>query len=165
VREADGSIRAARPGEIGEIAITDLHNLACPMIRYITGDQAVAREPGLCRCGRTLMKLGSIEGRVTETLRDGHGRPVGGLVFNILFGVLDHVASKFQVAQKLDGSVVMKVVPSTGDQLPQGAADAIHGFAQKYLPETPFAIEYVDDIPLTSNGKRNVVTVEKSPTA
>ena len=165
VREPDGSVRAARPGEIGEIAITDLHNLACPMIRYVTGDQAVAREGGTCRCGRTLAKLGPIEGRVTETLRDGHGRPVGGLVFNILFGVMDHVASKFQVVQKLDGSVVMKVVPSIGDKLPEGAAAAIRGFAQKYLPATPFSIEYVDDIPLTASGKRNVVTVEKSPTA
>jgi phenylacetate-CoA ligase len=165
VREPDGSVRAAAPGETGEIAITDLHNLACPMIRYITGDLAVAHAPGRCGCGRTLHKLGPVEGRVTETLRDGHGRPVGGLVFNILFGVMDHVARKFQVVQKLDGSVVMRVVPSTGDRLPDGAAAAIRGFATKYLPATPFAIEYVDDIPLTAAGKRNVVTVEKSPAA
>ena len=165
VREPDGSLRAALPGESGELAITDLHNLACPMIRYVTGDVAVAREPGPCRCGRTLPKLGPIEGRVTETLRDGHGRPVGGLVFNILFGVMDHVAKKFQVMQKLDGSVVMRVVPNGSDKLPEGAAAAIRAFAAKYLPAAPFAIEYVDDIPLSASGKRNVVTVEKPPAA
>jgi phenylacetate-CoA ligase len=164
VRDGD-RLRAARPGEAGEIAVTDLHNLACPMIRYITGDMAVAREPSPCACGRTLGKLGSIEGRVTETLRDGHGRPVGGLVFNILFGVLDHVAQKFQVVQKLDGAVVMKVVPNGTATLPDRAVDAIHGFASKYLPATPFTIEYVPDIPLTAAGKRNVVTVEKTPAA
>ena len=68
---------------------TDLHNLACPMIRYVTGDLAVAHDNDApCPCGRNLERIGPIEGRVTETLRDGHGNAVGGLVFNILFGVL-----------------------------------------------------------------------------
>ncbi|MDQ3337649.1 MAG: hypothetical protein M4D80_21005 [Myxococcota bacterium] len=165
VREADGSIRDARPGELGEIAITDLHNLACPMIRYVTGDMAMALAPSSCACGRTLDKVGTIEGRVTETLRDGHGRPVGGLVFNILFGVLDHVARKFQVVQRLDGSVVMKIVPNGGDTLPDSAVDQLRSFASKYLPGTRFEIEYVGDIPLSAAGKRRVVTVEKSSAA
>jgi phenylacetate-CoA ligase len=160
VRDPEGSIRAARPGETGEVAITDLHNLACPMIRYITGDVAVARDDAPCRCGRGLARIGPIEGRVTETLRDGHGRPVGGLVFNILFGVLDHVARAFQVVQRLDGSVVMKVVPNRGDRLPDKARQAIADFASKYLPGAPFEIEYVSAIPLTAAGKRKVVVVE-----
>ena len=77
-----------------------------------------ARATARCACGRSLQRIGPIEGRVTETLRDGRGNAVGGLVFNILFGVMDHVARKFQVVQKLDGSVVMKVVPNDGDRLP-----------------------------------------------
>ncbi|MBA3456307.1 MAG: phenylacetate--CoA ligase family protein [Deltaproteobacteria bacterium] len=161
VREADGTVRTAKPGETGEVAITDLHNLACPMIRYITGDLAVAREYEPCRCGRGLDRIGPIEGRVTETLRDGNGNAVGGLVFNILFGVMSHVARKFQVIQRLDGSVVMKVVPNVGDRLPEAENTKVHEFARKYLPATPFTIEYVDDIPLTAAGKRKVVIVEK----
>jgi phenylacetate-CoA ligase len=162
VQQPDGTVRPARPGESGEVAITDLHNLACPMIRYITGDVAVARDATPCKCGRGLAKLGPIEGRVTETLRDGRGNPVGGLVFNILFGVLDHVAKKFQVIQKADGSVVMKVVPNGGDKLPAKEYRAIYEFAAKYLPATKFMIDYVDDIPLTAAGKRKVVIVEKA---
>lgn len=161
VTEPDGSRRPARPGETGEIAITDLHNLACPMIRYVTGDLAVAAPESRCACGRGLARLGAIEGRVAETMRDGRGNAVGGLVFNILFGVLEHVAEKFQVVQRLDGSVVMKVVAVGGGQLPETAARSLHDFAAKYLPGAPFAIEYVADIPLTSAGKRKVVVVEK----
>jgi phenylacetate-CoA ligase len=165
VREPDGSVRAARPGETGEVAITDLHNLACPMIRYITGDVAVAHAPSRCACGRALSKIGPIEGRVTETLHDGFGNAVGGMVFNVLFGVMDHVARNFQVVQKLDGSVVMRVVPNGGDRLPEKARHAVHAFAAKYLRGTQFALEYVDEIPLTSAGKRKVVVVEKQPRA
>jgi phenylacetate-CoA ligase len=161
VREPDGSTRAARPGETGEVVLTDLHNLACPMIRYVNGDMAVAHAEGPCSCGRSLTKIGPVEGRTTETLRDGRGNAVGGLVFNILFGVMDQVAKKFQVIQKPDGSVVMKVVPTLGDTLPEANSRAIHQFAQKYLPEAPFAIEYVNDIPLTAAGKRKVVVVER----
>jgi phenylacetate-CoA ligase len=161
VRQPDGSTRPARPGEAGEVVITDLHNLACPMIRYVNGDMAVAHADGTCSCGRSLTRIGPVEGRTTETLRDGHGNAVGGLVFNILFGVMDQVAKKFQVVQKPDGRVVMKVVPTLGDALPEANSRAIHQFAQKYLPGAPFAIEYVNDIPLTAAGKRKVVVVER----
>jgi len=162
VRDANGTVRTAKPGETGEVAITDLHNLACPMIRYVNGDLAVARAYEPCPCGRGLARLGPIDGRVTETLRDGQGRAVGGLVFNILLGVIEHAAKQFQVVQKLDGSVVMKVVPmQAGALIPDAARAEIDGFAAKYLPGAPFTIEYVDDIPLSAAGKRRVVVVER----
>jgi len=159
VREADGTTRAAAPGETGEVVITDLHNLACPMIRYLNGDLAVARPDTPCACGRRLDRIGPIEGRLTETLHDGDGNPVGGLVFNILFGVLDDVAQLFQVVQHRDGSIVMKVVP-TGTALPESAERAVRAFAARYLRGVRFAIEYVDHIPLSPSGKRNVVVVD-----
>jgi len=165
VREPDGTVRPARPGETGEVAITDLHNLACPMIRYLTGDAAVARAETSCACGRSLARIGPIEGRVSETLHDGDGNAVGGLVFAVLIGVLDHVARNFQVVQRLDGSVVLRVVPNGGTRLPDKEHRAVHAFAAKYLRHTKFTVEYVDEIPLTPAGKRNVVVVEKQPRA
>jgi phenylacetate-CoA ligase len=161
VREPDGTIRHAQPGETGEVVVTDLHNLACPMIRYVNGDLAVARGDEPCRCGRGLVRIGPIEGRVADTLTDGTGRAVGGLVFNILFGIIGAVARSFQIVQRRDRSVVFKVVPYTGDRLPERETQLIHNYAQRYLPGVPFAIEIVDDIPLTPAGKRRVVVVEK----
>jgi hypothetical protein len=82
-------------------------------------------------------------------------------VFNILFGVMEHVARKFQVVQRTDGSIVMRVVPNGGSRLPDENHRQIHAFAARYLPGAPFAIEYVEDIPLTAAGKRKVVVVER----
>jgi len=161
VRAPDGTVRAARPGESGEVVVTDLHNLACPMIRYVTGDVAVARGDARCACGRGLVRIGPIEGRVTETLHDGQGRPVSGLVFNIVLGVIGGFARSFQVVQRRDRSVVFKVVPFQGDAVPPREAKIIRDYVEKYLPGVPITIEVVRDIPLTAAGKRQPVVVER----
>lgn len=49
------------PGEIGRVVATDLHNYAMPIVRYDTGDYAVAGPP--CPCGRGLPTLERIVGR------------------------------------------------------------------------------------------------------
>ena len=161
VRARDGRLRAARPGESGEVAVTDLHNLACPMIRYVTGDVAVARGDARCACGRGLVRIGPIEGRVTETLHDGQGRAVSGLVFNIVLGVLGGFAKAFQVVQRRDRSVVFKVVPFQGDAVPPREAKIIRDYVEKYLPGVPITIEVVREIPATAAGKRHPVVVER----
>ncbi len=162
VREGE-TVRPARPGEAGEVVVTDLHNLACPMIRYVTGDVAIAHGDTPCACGRGLQKIGPVEGRITETLRDGAGRAVGGLVFNILFGIIGGIAKTFQVVQRADRSVVFKVVPFEGNELPARETSLLLAQAARYLPGVPFSIETVSEIPLTPAGKRRVVVVE-SPT-
>ncbi|HMG56769.1 MAG TPA: hypothetical protein VK601_24880 [Kofleriaceae bacterium] len=161
VREPDGAFRHARAGESGEVVVTDLHNLACPMIRYVTGDLAVARGDARCACGRGLVRIGPVEGRVTETLVDGQGRAVSGLVFNVVLAIVGDNARAFQVVQRKDRSIVLKVVPFRGDGLAERETKILRDYVERYLPGVPIAIEVVDDIPLTAAGKRRPVVVER----
>jgi phenylacetate-CoA ligase len=50
------------PGETGRIIVTALNNRAMPLLRYDTGDLAVAVS-GNCSCNRTLPSFGEIVGR------------------------------------------------------------------------------------------------------
>jgi phenylacetate-CoA ligase len=164
VREPGGKLRHARPGEQGEVVVTDLHNLACPLIRYVIGDLAIARDDRPCACGRTLRRFGPVDGRVAETLRDVHGNPVNGLLFSILFvSLLEHVR-QFQVVQRADGQLLLKVVP-LGDRLAPAAENLSREFVAKYMPGVVMTIEVVADIPLTAAGKRRLVVVEKPAAA
>ena len=53
----------AKPGEMGRIIITDLFNMAMPLIRYELGDMAIAGDNEECTCGCKLPKITKILGR------------------------------------------------------------------------------------------------------
>jgi len=159
VAEPDGSYRSADPGEQGEVAVTDLHNLACPFIRYLTGDLAVARAQAPCACGRTLARIGAVEGRVTDTMRDADGNPVEGILFNILFLNMAKHTRQFQVVQRPDLRITLRIVP-VGTFLDQGAERLIREFVGKHLRGVPLDIEIVAEISLSRAGKLRRVIVE-----
>lgn len=161
VREPDGTLRAARPGELGEVAVTDLHNLACPFIRYFTGDLAMARDTAPCSCGRTLPRFGPVEGRVTDTMRDADGNPVEGILFNILFLNMAKHTRQFQVVQRADRRLILRIVPAPGG-LPAHAETLIREFVGKHLRGVPLEIEIVPEITLTRAGKLRRVIVESN---
>lgn len=64
--------RLCRPGEVGQVVVSTLHNFAMPLLRYASGDYAEAGEP--CACGRGLPVLRRIVGRQRNMLL----RPDGG---------------------------------------------------------------------------------------
>jgi phenylacetate-CoA ligase len=158
VRE-DGTVRAAKPGELGEVLVTDLTNHAMPFIRYANGDLAVAGPEEICACGRALPRLASVEGRVTETLVDGNGARVNGLVFNVVIAHLAHAIRQFQVVQHKDRSVTLRVAPTA--TFDAGIEGVLRATWERYLSGVPVKLELVPELPIAQSGKRQVVVVER----
>ncbi|MGI8552089.1 MAG: phenylacetate--CoA ligase family protein, partial [Dehalococcoidia bacterium] len=62
VEVVDDSDMPVGPGETGQVLVTDLLNLAMPLIRFRIGDIATTSD-GACPCGRSLSRLARIDGR------------------------------------------------------------------------------------------------------
>jgi phenylacetate-CoA ligase len=160
VREGN-TVRAARPGETGEVVITDLHNLAMPFIRYANGDMATLAEPGRCPCGRGLRRLAHVDGRRAETLHDPTGEAIPGIVFHVLFSdSRREVVKQFQAVQKLSGEIVLKVVRGQDYSDPEFSTKVDR--LREYLRGQPLAVEFHDAIPPAATGKRKTVVVERA---
>jgi phenylacetate-CoA ligase len=156
--ESDGRWRAAEPGEVGQVVITDLHNYGMPFIRYVNGDLAVAARPGRCACGRALERLERVDGRTNDMLRDGEGRTIDAIFFGVMFSVLGGKVRQFQAVQRRDGSVRLRIVPTP--ELDRALLETIEHNCRKFLRGVPVEVELVDAIALGENGKRRVVVVE-----
>lgn len=76
--------RPAKPGETGQIVITDLFNRAMPFIRYVTGDLGTAAAAP-CACGSPLPTFSRLDGRLADLVYRPDGTVVSGLMLDDLF--------------------------------------------------------------------------------
>jgi phenylacetate-CoA ligase len=137
-----------KPGEIGRVVITDLHNLSAPTIRYDLGDYA---EVGpACTCGRHLPTLKRIIGRERGLFKRPNGDqfwPRGGGRSIKTFKV-----RQFQMIQHALDDIEYRMVtddPLTDEQI-QEAITAIERVFE--MPGTVRITRFENEIPLT-NGK------------
>lgn len=154
-----GTQRPAREGEIGEVVITDLHNFAMPFIRYANGDIATAGSSARCTCGRTLPRIESVQGRLSESLRDGHGATISGLAISFLFHDVAGEVRQFQAIQHKDHSVSINVVPTR--TLAPETVDEIQRSSTRLLRGVPVRVNIVPDLPRSPAGKHHLVVVER----
>ena len=144
----DGSACAA--GETGRLVITDLHNLATPMIRYAIGDWAEAGGP--CACGRHLPTLARILGRERNLVRLPDGRRHWPLVGFQRFPEAAPVR-QYQVVQRSLSEVDLRV--STDAPLTAGQRERLAAIVRDALGH-PFEVrveEHRDPLPVGPGGK------------
>lgn len=147
--------RPAKPGEVGEIVITDLFNRATPMIRYRIGDLALAVEQDPCRCGRGHSQIGEIEGRTQAIVHCANGAWLPGTFFAHFFKDHENDIRFFQIEQSEKGRFALKVVQNTN--FTEQSMESILLNLREYIGDTEVILEYVDEIPLVRTGKRSPV--------
>ena len=149
-------------GESGDVVVTDLHNYGMPMIRYVNGDVAVLAADGRCGCGRSLRRLERVDGRRADTMVDGAGNAVPGIVFHVLFSdARQEIVRQFQAVQNAQGEVVLKVV--RGRDFADEAFHQVTNRFAEYLRGLPFTVEFHDVIaPHQRSGKHQTIIVERA---
>jgi len=139
----------ARPGEIGRVLITTLHNFAMPLIRYDIGDYA---ESGArCPCGRGLPVIRRILGRERNMLKLPDGTEHWPSFPEDLWVGIAPV-QQLQVVQRNLDNVVVKIKPErplTGEE----KFRLVELFKRTLAFPYHVSIEEVPSIPRTRNAK------------
>ncbi|MEA2325976.1 MAG: hypothetical protein QOE68_935, partial [Thermoanaerobaculia bacterium] len=149
--------RPAGPGELGEVVITDLNNFAVPLVRYRIGDLAVAVDDReLCPCGRGLPRIGRIEGRAQAIIFCANGTWLPGTFFAHLFKDYDYAVRQYQVIQREQSSIELKIVPESGysESVGREILQQLHRFMGETMD---IRVELTDSIPMLRTGKRTGV--------
>lgn len=139
-----------REGEIGRLVVTDLHNLAMPLIRYDIGDYAEVAGP--CSCGRTLPALKRILGRERNLvlMPDGSRK----WPFTGFRRFRDHApVRQFQFIQLDRRTIEVRLV--VDEKLTAEQEAGLRGVIERAIGP-PFEIRFSffpDRLPLGANGK------------
>lgn len=153
VEVVDENGAPTKPGEVGRVLITDLHNYGMPFIRYEIGDLARVSERQ-CSCGRGLMLLDDIVGRSLDAIQTPEGKTLNGVFFPHLMKEFNDVY-RFQIVQDQIDRLVVKLVPY-GD-LNESTRLAIEQQISAVVgPKMFVSYEIVSEIPLTASGKYRV---------
>lgn len=145
--------RPAKPGEIGEIVITDMLNDPMPLIRYRIGDSAALME-GECACGRQLPRLDKIEGRVTDFLVALDGRLCSGVGIATFIVANRPSLGQIQIIQDERERVVYRIGCQKRENISDDDLTFLREQTELYLGKgIQVDYEFVDSIPHEASGK------------
>lgn len=136
--------RAARPGESGDVLITDLTNLCVPLIRYAIGDRATATDRQ-CPCGRGLPLIEDIQGRAPAVIVGGNGGCVPATFFADALRDCGYAIKQFQVTQSEPGALTLRIVK--GPRFSDAALHQLLDLVRHHLgAETAIDVQTVERI-------------------
>ncbi len=124
----------ASEGELAEMLITGLHNEAMPLIRYKIGDVVVPTKRERCECGSNLVRLKSIDGRMSDGLVSTNGeRIAAGPVIEFLESVLN--MRDYQLMQHAPFIFELKV--AAGRSIQEGMVEALILYLKEKIAMDP----------------------------
>jgi phenylacetate-CoA ligase len=148
--------RPAKPGEFGEVVVTDLNNYSVPLVRYRVGDVAQALSPSVCPCGRASLRIGEIVGRTQALVLVSDGVWLPGTFFAHFFKEYDAILQNFQVVQENAESFTLKAVKGL-HWSPEAFDKMLESLREFTGRETVIRVDFVNSIPLGRTGKRTPV--------
>jgi phenylacetate-CoA ligase len=146
----DDDGRAVARGVEGRLVGTSLHNLAMPLIRYVTNDRTALRDRR-CSCGRAHDLMEDVTTKAEDVLTLSDGRLISPSVLTHPFKPLDCIQGS-QIIQNAPDHVVIKLVAGSGFR-PQLADHLVHEFKQRLGADVRVDVQLVDQLQHSGNGK------------
>lgn len=115
------------PGR-ARLVVTPLWRRVMPLIRYDTGDLAVAGDRGLCACGSPFATIARIEGRVVDCLRLPDGESLSPYAITLALEEVKGIA-RYRVIQESPTGFLVEIEPE------RRAEDAITEAVRRVLGE------------------------------
>lgn len=144
--------------QVGELVITELNNLAMPLIRYRTGDYG-SKSYRECKCGRTLSVLEAVHGRAYDFVVNRDGRLFHGEFVMYIFEEAMRSGlgiRQFQVLQEEVGLFRVRLV--AGSSFQESAKTLIaRRFRENIDPQARIDFEMVESIPRERSGKIRLI--------
>jgi len=142
----------------GGILATSLYNYAFPFIRYDTGDLGTISDSE-CGCGRKMLLLKEIVGRVTDFL-NVNNTIIGSPVLTVLMGKFD--IEQYQIVQENPDTITCKIIK--GKTYKDKDEKFIKESFYKHVGEINIKFDYVNAIPVTEAGKHKFIIKETDQT-
>lgn len=144
-----------RAGQLARVVITDLYNYAMPLIRYDTGDLAVAASNG----DRGPATIERLEGRRMDLVHDTAGRVVSSTMLATAMDPFDRL-SRYQLVQLDPHAFRLCVVGADGIYTSEQLTSALEALLGE---GTRIVVDHVADIPAEASGKMRVLVPLEPP--
>jgi phenylacetate-CoA ligase len=134
----------------GRLVGTSLHNLAMPLLRYVTNDRTalVAKR---CSCGRELDLMADVTTKAEDVLTLSDGRLISPSVLTHPFKPLDSIHAS-QIVQKAPDHVEIRLV--AGADFKAALADhLVKEFKERLGNDVRIDVKLVDELEHSANGK------------
>jgi phenylacetate-CoA ligase len=142
--------RPAKPGEAGDVVVTNLTNYGMPFIRYQLTDLALWYPEDHCPCGRAHPMIKIEGGRHNDLFKRRGGGTVWGGIGNPLWDM--EGVRKFQFIQKTLDHVVVRIVKD-GPMSQAQRVEVERAVKAALGDQIKLDFEFPDEIPLERSGK------------
>lgn len=140
----------AEEGELSRIIVTDLYNYSMPMIRYDTGDLAIA---GKSLCEGHAIVLKKLFGRRVDLIYNTKGDSMSPyIIVNNMWESKNIKQFKFIQKGKKEYSIILNVEENFNDE-----ENIVRKFKNLLGQDAVISIEYTNEIPVLNSGKRKYI--------
>jgi phenylacetate-CoA ligase len=147
----DENNRLLPPNNPGKIIGTSLHNYGMPLLRYENGDVTSINKDKTCKCGRELPLIANITTKAEDIVVLPDGRLISASILTHPFKPMKNIIKSQIVQKELDTLEIKIVKRSTYSK--RDETILLTEFKKRLGSDINILIKYVEDIPLSANGK------------